>query len=52
MYYATPKQHLKLNSKKKLSNTEAELKKRIAYKKKRVFQSLLKYDLKYFGSFL
>ena len=27
MYQATPKQHLKLNSYKKLSNTEAELKK-------------------------
>ena len=31
MYQATPKQHLKFNS--KLSNTEAELEKSVAYKK-------------------
>ena len=45
MYQATPKQHLKLNSWKKLSDTEAELKKSVAYKKKRV--SLLKYSSPY-----
>ena len=34
MYQATPKQHFKAQFMKKFSNTEAELKKSVAYKKK------------------
>ena len=39
MYKATPKEHLEAKFMKKLSNTDAELKKSVAYKKKHVGQN-------------
>ena len=41
MYSATPKQHLKLHSLKKLSSTVAQLKKSISYKKRIIFVSII-----------